>query len=81
MRMLRHTVVWVRLGGGHRLRMQQRQEEEAPAVVPRIRVLRSHRPRKSSILERMEGTTEIETAAAQEQRSRSDVPRRSSSAV
>jgi hypothetical protein len=44
---------------------QQGQEEEAPAVVALIRVLRSHRRRKSSILERMEGTTEIETAAAQ----------------
>ena len=65
MRMLRQTVVWVRLGGGRRLRMQQRQAEEAPAVVALIKVLHSHRPRKSSILERMEGTTEIETAAAQ----------------
>jgi hypothetical protein len=48
--------------------MERRQEEEAPEVVVLIRVLRSHRRRKSSILERMEGTTEIETAAVHEQR-------------
>ncbi len=68
MRTLRQTVMGMRLRGGRRLRMERRQEEEAPEVVVLIRVLRSHRRRKSSILERMEGTTEIETAAVHEQR-------------